>query len=395
MKTSRLHGLHRMDLDARRAVVAAQANLDAEAMRRAADTGGLGAEAAQHMVENALGVFGMPWGVATNLRVDGVDALVPMVVEEPSVIAAVSQAALWVRGSDNAQGIRTEAMPAHTVAQLLFDHVPERERAVCAVEQAASELMRLADAAVPNLCRRGGGARSVRVRRLGAPCADGLAVDITLDCVDAMGANLANTVAEALRDRCAKLVGCSANLAILSNLADQRLVRARVRVPVCTWDSADMPGQVVAGRIVAAGRLAEADVYRAVTHNKGILNGVGALAVATGNDWRAIEAGAHGYASLSGMYRPLATWAVEGEDLVGALCMPMALGAVGGVAAVHEGVRLNLAMLGAPTAMRLASVAAAVGLCSNLAALVALSTVGIQAGHMRLHARKSEIPPGL
>ena len=387
---SRLPGVHRLSMQERRQRIAEVALLPELQMHEVCMHGGLSLDAASRMVENAIGLFSLPMSVSPNMRVDGTDVLVPMVVEEPSVVAAVGQAALWVREGQGALGFCTEAMPAHTYAQLLFAEVPERDRAINALCSHEAELLARANAAVPNLVRRGGGVRRLRVRALGHPCAQGLALDLTLDCVDAMGANLANTVSEALRARVSELVGASARLAILSNLADERLVTSVARVAVGILDSESCVGQEVASRVAEASRLAEADVYRAVTHNKGIMNGVGAVAIATGNDWRALEAGAHGYASLGAGYKPLATWRVEGGELVGRLCMPMAVGTVGGVTAVHDGVKLALAMLGKPSARRLASVMASVGLASNLAALVALTTVGIQAGHMRLHARKSE-----
>ena len=387
--------MHRLSMQERRQHVAIEANLPAQKMHEVCTQGGLVLDIASRMVENCIGLFALPMGVASNMRVDGTDVLVPMVIEEPSVIAAVGQAALWVRESSGGLGFCTEVMPAHTYAQLLFAEVPDRERAMDMLRTHERELLSLANAALPKLVLRGGGARAMRVRALGTPCAQGLALDITLDCVDAMGANLANTLAESLRSRASELVGVPARLAILSNLADERLAHATVRIPLATWSTAACAGADVAVRVVEASRLAQADVYRAVTHNKGIMNGVGAVALATGNDWRALEAGAHGYSAMGAGYKPLATWHVEADVLVGTLCMPMAVGTVGGATKVHEGVKVALAMMGNPSARRLAAVMASVGLASNLAALVALTTVGIQAGHMRLHARKSErLPEG-
>lgn len=387
---SRLPGLHQLSLEQRRMLVATRAGIDPGRAADVCEVGGLPIAYAERMIENAIGIFSLPLGIAPNMRVNGRDVLVPMVTEEPSVVAAVGQAGKWAKSGG---GFHTTVMPARTHAQLLYAHVPAREAAMHTLRLAADEILALADAAVPNLVARGGGARSMHLRSLAAPCRDGLAVHVLIDCVDAMGANLANTVAEALRARVSELVGAPARLAILSNLADERRVEARARIPVGVWGDADTHGRDVAHGVMEASELAEADVYRAVTHNKGIMNGMGAVAVATGNDWRALEAGAHGFAALSGRYKPLATWRIEGDELIGVLDVPLAVGTVGGVTAVHEGVKLALDVLAKPNAAELASVMASVGLASNLAALVALTTVGIQAGHMRLHARKSQRPP--
>jgi hydroxymethylglutaryl-CoA reductase len=247
---------------------------------------------------------------------------------------------------------------------------------------------------VPGLVNRGGGVRDIEVRRIGTAEDRMLVVHFLVDCRDAMGANLVNTVAEAMSDELARLVRGKAGLRILSNLCDRRCVRVTCRVPVEQLATDDMDGPAVADGIVNASRFAELDPYRAATHNKGIMNGVDAVVIATGNDWRAVEAGAHAFAARDGVYKPLAVWRREGEVLVGKLELPLALGTVGGTLRVHPAARLSLEMLSIAHAGELAAVAASVGLASNLAAVRALATDGIQRGHMALHARSVAVAAG-
>jgi hydroxymethylglutaryl-CoA reductase len=304
-----------------------------------------------------------------------------MAIEEPSVVAAASHAAKRVREGG---GFHASVDRSIMAAQIEVHDVPDPIGAIARIREARAELLAAANAAAPGLCERGGGAAEIEVRDLG----EGFVVThLYLDCCDAMGANLVNTVAEALGPRVAELAGGALGLRILSNYCDRRCVRVAARVPFDALGCERAPGEAAARGIAAASRFAELDVYRAVTHNKGLMNGVIAVALATGNDTRAIEAAAHAYAARSGTYRPLATWRVEDGALAGALEMPLALGTVGGALRAHRGARLALALLGARSAPELAAVAAAAGLATNLAALRALATEGIQRGHMALHQR--------
>jgi hydroxymethylglutaryl-CoA reductase len=302
------------------------------------------------------------------------------------VIAAASNAARMVRAGG---GFRADADPPIMTAQVELVGVPDTSAGRRAIEADAERILGLANAAVPRLHERGGGARALEVRCTEEVAGIGrrLVVHVHIDCCDAMGANLVNTVAEAIAPRLATLAGGQPGLRILTNLADRRLVRVTAPVPFAALAREDLDGARVATDIAAASRFADDDPYRAATHNKGIMNGVDAVVIATGNDWRGVEAGAHAYAAASGRYRPLATWTVEGEALVGRLVMPMAVGIVGGTVQVHRGARLALRILGVGSARDLAMVIGCVGLASNLAALRALATEGIQRGHMALHNR--------
>lgn len=389
MSSTRLPGFYRLSIDERRRAVAALTGIDGATLSDVLGSGGLDAESADKIVENVLGTFALPLGVATNVQVNGRDVLVPMVTEEPSVIAAASNAARLVREGG---GFRAESDPPIMIAQVQLQGVLDSAACAARVSEAEAELGRLADASVPALVARGGGTRGFEVRDLG----EGVVVlHLLVDCRDAMGANLVNTMAEAIAPRVADLAGAPVGLRILSNLADRRRVRVRARVPLASLRWGELPADAVRAGIVAASRFAELDPYRAATHNKGIMNGVDAVVIATGNDWRAVEAGAHAYAAQSGRYRPLATWRV-GDDgaLEGTLEMPMALGTVGGAARVLPAARLARQILGVESAAVLGEVAGAIGLGSNLAALRALATEGIQKGHMALHARSVALAAG-
>jgi hydroxymethylglutaryl-CoA reductase len=311
-----------------------------------------------------------------------------MVIEEPSVVAAASNAAKMVRAGG---GFVAEADPPHMIAQVQLREVRDAHAAVQRIEAHAEEIARLADRTVGGLVARGGGTRGVEARVLAD---DLVVVHVIVDCKDAMGANLVNSVAEAVADRLAEIAHARVGLRILSNLCDKRCVRVRCRVPAAVLATDDMNGSEVIDGILNASRFAELDPYRAATHNKGIMNGVDAVVIATGNDWRAVEAGAHAFASRTGTYRPLAVWRREGDELLGFLEMPMALGTVGGTLRVHPAARLSLRMLGVTDAQELACIAGAVGLASNLSAVRALATDGIQRGHMGLHARSVALAAG-
>jgi hydroxymethylglutaryl-CoA reductase len=382
---SRIPGFYRLTVAERRHILRLRSDLSEEDLATW-EGGGLDTSTADEVVENVIGVYALPLGVALNFRVNGEDVLVPMAVEEPSVIAAASNAAKMVRAGG---GFEADADEPIMTAQIEIVGVSDPHDARERIEAAAEELLGLAHAALPRLSARGGGARELEVRALPGR----VIVHVHIDCRDAMGANMVNTVAESLAERVAGLARGRGGLRILTNLCDRRCVRVRARVPLAVLATAGMDGAAVRDGIVAASRFAEDDPYRAATHNKGIMNGVDAVVIATGNDWRGVEAGAHAFAAASGRYRPLATWraadGVEGGtgDLVGQLEMPMAVGTVGGTLRAHAGARLAQRLLGVTSASGLGMVVGAAGLASNLAALRALATEGIQRGHMALHRR--------
>ena len=385
--TSRIPGFYKLSVEERLARIQAFAGLgEAEvAALRGHDPEWL--ERASRMIENVGGVFHLPIGFAANFRIDGVDRLIPMVIEEPSVVAAASNAARLLRGG---AGIATEATASVMIGQIQLCDVPDVDRAVAAIRDAAGRLVELANQGAPRLLARGGGARGVEVRAFRETSIGPMvAVHLLVDVCDAMGANLVNGMAEALAAECERLTGGHANLRILSNLADRRLVRALGRVPLDALARPDLKldGAEVAQRVMRASVFAEVDPYRAATHNKGIMNGVDAFLLATGQDWRAVEAGAHAWAARDGRYTAMATWRREGEHLEGHIALPMQVGVVGGVVDVHPAVRVLLEVVGVEGAAGVGRVAAAVGLAQNLAAVLALATEGIQRGHMSLHAR--------
>ncbi len=390
-RTSQLPGFYKVKVSERRALVAEATGVDAQAIADSLGGGGLTAETADKFVENVLGTYALPYGVALNVRVNGLDHVVPMVVEEPSVVAAASNAAKMVRAGG---GFQADVDPPLMISQVQLTHVKDADLARAAIVSATSTILALADRSVPGLVVRGGGARGLEVRVLGEPADEMLVVQILVDCRDAMGANLINTVAEAVADRLAALSRGRVGLRILSNLCDRRCVRVRCLVPPDVLATENMTGSEVIDGIVNASRFAELDPYRAATHNKGIMNGIDAVVIATGNDWRAVEAGAHAFAARSGQYSPLSIWRREGDALRGSLELPLALGTVGGTLRVHPSARLSLALMHVTEASDLAAVTACVGLASNLAAVRALATDGIQRGHMALHARSVALAAG-
>ena len=382
--SSRIPRFYQLSIAERRHVLRLRADLTDEDLA-ALDRGGLDAAAADQVVENAVGIYALPLGLGLNFMVNGQDVLVPMAVEEPSVIAAASNAARMVREGG---GFRADADEPVMTAQIELLGVGDLGVARRNIEAARAELLDLAAAALPRLVARGGGPRSLDVRTSDHPAR--IVVHVHVDCRNAMGANMVNTVAEQLSERLATLAGGRPGLRILTNLCDRRMVRVRARVPMAALATPELGGEAVRDGVIAASRFAEDDTYRAATHNKGIMNGVDAVVLATGNDWRGVEAGAHAYAAASGRYRPLATWrADEDGNLTGALEMPLAVGTVGGSVKAHAGARLAHRILGPAglSATELAMIIASAGLASNLAALRALATDGIQRGHMALHGR--------
>ena len=385
MPSSRIPAFYQLSVEERqqRLVDALGLSEDEVATLVAADA--LPLEAADIMVENAVATFALPFGVGLNFQINGQDYIVPMVVEEPSVIAAASNAALVARAGG---GFVAEADEGAMIGQIQLIRVPDPEGAAQRLTAARSQLLTAAARLTPGLCRRGAGPRDVEVRLVDTPRGETMVVlHVMVDTGDAMGANATNSLVEGLAPMVEEIAGGTACLRILSNLADRRRARAAVRVPVAALGRDGLAGEEVAERMLYAYELAWADPYRAATHNKGIMNGIDAVAVATGQDWRGIEAGAHAYACRDGAYRSLTTWSIEDGHLVGTIELPMAVSTVGPVTEAHPRVRLALRMLGVSSARELAGVMAAVGLASNMAAMRALATEGIQKGHMALHAR--------
>jgi hydroxymethylglutaryl-CoA reductase len=377
--SSRLPGFYRLGIAERRRRVLEVSGL-AAARLAAVEPGALSLDAADGMIENVIGQYALPFAVAANFAVDGEDVLIPMAIEEPSVVAAASNAARMTRPV----GFVTLASAPVMIGQIQVVHVGDVEAGAASLREAADSLLADARRVVPRLTERGGGPRALDVRVLASSGPDGgvLVVHLHVDCRDAMGANLVNTLCEALADRVAQIAGGRAGLRILSNLTDSRTISVR-----CTASDEALGGADVRAAIAAASRFAELDPYRATTHNKGIMNGVDAVLVATGQDWRAVEAGAHAYAARTGSYRPLAVWRETASGLEGELVMPLAVGTVGGSLHSHPAARFALDLAGVQHADRLAALAGAAGLATNLAALRALATEGIQRGHMALHAR--------
>ncbi len=391
-KTSRLPGFYKLLPAERVAVVGDWAELN-EAERAVLAGQGLTPSQADLMIENVVGTYALPLGIAVNFLVNGRDYLVPMTVEEPSVLAAISHAAKLIRAGGGFQAESTEPV---MIGQIQVLDVPDLEAARLAVLAHSAELMARADACSDSIVAYGGGARGIEARPFpDTPVGPMLIVHLLFDSRDAMGANTVNTAAEAIAPRLAELTGGRTNLRILSNLADRRTATARCTVPAAELTLPDIPGGDVARLIAEANAFAVVDPYRAATHNKGIMNGIDAVCIATGNDWRAIEAGAHSYAARNGRYAALTDWHVDGNgDLYGEITLPMAVGTVGGATKVHPTARVALKVLGIQSAGELAQMMACVGLAQNLAAIRALSTHGIQKGHMRLHARQVALAAG-
>ncbi len=378
--SSRIAGFYRQPLAERIDVVDGTGLLSEASRAWLHRGGGLERGIADRMSENVIASQGMPLGLGLNFRVNHQDYLVPMAVEEPSVIAAASNAARLVRISGGFVG---KADPAIMTAQIQLDQVDEPAAATAQVDAHRDELLALGNGAIPRMVARGGGCRDIETRVIDAE-AGLVVVHVYIDVGDAMGANLTDTVAEALAPRLLDILGGNIGLRILSNLCLKRMVRISATV-----SAEAVGGESLVDGIVRATRFAEADPMRAATHNKGIMNGIDAVALALGQDWRAIEAGAHAYAALSGSYQPLTTWRRNAQGfLTGQLAMPLAVATVGGSSRIHPGVRACFELLGVKDARELAVVMAAVGLASNLAALAALAGEGIQRGHMRLHKRR-------
>ncbi len=386
VKSSRLAGFYKLNLEERASIVGDLAGLTEEEV--AVLKIGLSAQRAEYMIENVVTTYALPLGIAVNFLINGKDYLVPMAIEEPSVVAGASHAAKIVREGGGFTATSTEPL---MIGQVQVLDVKNLDEAAEAVLEAKEEIIEIANRLHPTIVSLGGGAKDVEVRKL----KDVLIVHLIYDCRDAMGANAVNSVCEKVAPLIERITGGRVVLRIVSNLADRRLARASCVVPKEALAVGGFCGEEVVKRIIEAHALAEVDPYRAATHNKGIMNGIDAVAIATGNDWRAIEAGAHAYAARGGRYTSLTTWEEDADgNLVGRIELPLAVGVVGGATKVHPTAKVALKILGVKSARELAEVMAAVGLAQNLAALRALATEGIQIGHMRLHARQVAMAAG-
>ena len=394
MTTSRISGFYNMTIEARRkklAEIVASAPTPVEL--DSWTTGGITADAADHMIENVIGLYSLPLGIALNFQVNGRDVLIPMTLEEPSVVAGASFMAKLARAGGGFTATTTDPL---MIGQMQVINVTNLYEAKLKLYEHKAELLAEADSIDPILKKFGGGARDLEVRVFeDSPIGGFIVVHLIYDVRDAMGANAVNTACEKLAPKVEAITGGKVHLRILSNLADRRIARARCTIPVKDLAFDSFSGEEVRDGIIAAYAFAAVDPYRAATHNKGIMNGVDSVVIATGNDWRAIEAGAHAYAARSGKYTSLSTWDKDKDgNLVGTLEMPMAVGIVGGATKVHPAAQAAVKLMGVKTASELAEIIASVGLAQNMAALRALATEGIQRGHMSLHARQVAVAAG-
>ncbi len=374
MTTSNLPGFYRRSPEARRALLRRFAPLTDAEVAAIGDTGALTMDQVDRMIENAVGTMPIPLGIATHFRIDGREHLVPMATEAPGIVAAISEAARLARAKG---GFTTSSTGPVMIGQVQLVQVPDRSWALAAILGHRDEILRLANADHPDLVRLGGGAQDVEARLVDTARGTMVVAHLLVDCRDAMGPNLVDAMAEAVAPAMERWTGGRASLRIVSNLAVKRLARARA-----VYGRASIGGADVVDGLVSAYALAAADPFRAASHNKGILDGVDAVAMATGNDWRAIEAGAHAYAAWkTGVYGPLTTWETTASgDVVGTIELPMPVGLIGGATAVHPTAKAAVKLLGVETAEQLARVLAAVGLAQDFAALRGLATAGGRRG---------------
>jgi hydroxymethylglutaryl-CoA reductase len=355
--------------------------------------GGLSAEAANQMIENAVGLYALPLGIAQHFIINGKPVLVPMAIEEPSVIAGVSYMAKLAQAGG---GFRASATAPEMIGQIQLLDLADLAAAEALILMHKDELLASLHGLHPTIEALGGGAKDLQVRQIAtSPIGHFLVVHLIYDVRDVMGANAVNSTAERLAGPLEALTGGRAHLRILSNLADRRLAKSEVTIPTRALTFGTFGGEQVRDGILEAWAFAAVDPYRAATHNKGIMNGIDAVVIATGNDWRSVEAGAHAYAARSGHYTSLSLWEkTENGDLHGTLELPLAVGITGGSIQADPSAHANLKLLGAKSSEELAGIIASVGLAQNLAALRALATEGIQRGHMRLHARQVALSAG-
>ena len=381
MNSSNISGFYKMSVSERLKIVKDFASLTDEEIQILANMGALDPAKAERMVENVIGTIPVTLGIATNFLVNGKEILVPMATEEPSVIAAASNSAKLVRETG---GFRATTTDPIMIGQIQLTRTEDPEKAMGEIIAHKSELLELANSKDPMLVKLGGGAIDLEVRKIETLTGTMLINHLIVNCLDAMGANAVNTMAEAISPRIEELTGGKVYLRIISNLAIHRLARVEA-----IFSAQSLGGEDVVNGILEAYAFAAADPFRAATHNKGIMNGIDAVVLATGNDYRAIEAGAHAYAAYKhGGYEPLTTYEKnENGDIVGKIELPMAVGLIGGATAVHPTAKACVRILGVKSAAELGQIIASVGLAQNFAALRALATEGIQRGHMSLHAK--------
>lgn len=392
-RTSRLPGFYRKSLVERAAIVGDWAGLSQEEQAIFFGLTGLNTRDADHMIENAVGIYALPLGVAVNFLINDRDYLIPMVVEEPSVVAAVSNAAKIIREGG---GFYAGSDDPIMIGQIQIMDVDNVWAAAARVMAHREELLRVANDPTLTIVKRGGGARDIETRPFEDTAVGSmLVVHVLVDVRDAMGANVINTICERLAPRLETITNGRVNLRILSNYSDQRMAHARCMIPPHALATDSYHGEEVIKLMIEAAVFAEIDPYRATTHNKGVMNGIDAVAIATGNDWRAIEAGAHAYVCRGGRYTSMTQWWQDEEgNLRGSIQLPMAVGIVGGATKSHPTARVAMKILAVQTARELAEVMVSVGLAQNFAAIRALATEGIQQGHMTLHARQLAMAAG-
>lgn len=385
--SSRISGFHKQSFHKRVETLASYSQLTSDEQALLRNTGNLQAEMVDRLIENAIGTMNIPIGIATNMRIDGVDRLIPMATEESSVVAAVCNAA---RQCYDNGGFTTSMSGSSMIAQIQLTGISNPDYARQQILERRGEVAALCNATDPVLVKMGGGFQGMEVRLLQTPIGTMVIIHLIVDTRDAMGANAVNSMAEKVAPMMASWTGGKTNLRILSNLADHRLARAR-----CVWRRQDIGGTEVRDAMISAYHFANCDPYRAATHNKGIMNGISAVVLATGNDTRAVEAGAHAYAARNGHYGSLTHWEVNADgDLCGSIEVPMAVGLVGGATKLHPTAKIALKVLQVQTASELARTIAAVGLAQNFSAMKALATTGIQKGHMALHAQNIAMMAG-
>lgn len=379
-KSSEISGFYKLSVDERLEIIKDLADLKGEEVSLLKKTGALDLGKADKMIENVIGTLELPLGIAVNFRINEKDYLIPMAIEEPSVVAAASNAAKMARDKG---GFKTESTPPRMIGQIQVTNLDDIEEAKKEIEENKEEILELANKQDPVLIKLGGGAEDLELREIETQRGSMLIIHLVIDTRDAMGANVVNTMAEAVAPMIERITGGRVYLRIVSNLAAHRLAQAKA-----VFSKEVLGGEEVVDGILEAYAFAAADPYRCATHNKGVMNGIIALALATGNDTRALESGAHSFSAINDGYKPLTKWGKDEEgNLIGEIEVPVAVGIIGGATKVNPMARISLKILGVESARELGEVMAALGLAQNLAALRALSAEGIQSGHMRLHAR--------
>lgn len=379
-KTSDISGFYKLDREDRLKIVKKFAGLSDKDIMTLKKTGSLDYEQANRMIENVIGTMELPLGIAVNFLINGKDYLIPMAIEESSVVAAASNGAKIARVRE---GFEAESTPPEMIGQIQLTGLKDMEQAKQNIMEKKDEILELANEQDPVIVELGGGAKDLKIREIETPRGAMIIIDLIIDVRDAMGANVVNTMAEAVAPLIEKITGGRVYLRIVSNLATHRLARAKA-----VFDKEAVGGEEVVDGILEAYAFAASDPYRCATHNKGVMNGVVALALATGNDTRALESGAHSYSAIGGNYRPLTSWTKDEEgNLIGEIEIPVAAGIIGGATKLNPVADVCLKILGVESARELGEVMASLGLAQNLAALRALASEGIQRGHMRLHAR--------